>query len=92
MFLLKTYDSEQALNIGVGEDVSIAEFARLVADVIGYRGAIAHDPTKPDGTPRKLVDVTRLTGLGWRAQTPLRRGVELAYQHFLREGANRRER
>jgi GDP-L-fucose synthase len=91
VFILKNYDSDQHLNIGVGEDVSIAEFARLVAQTVGYDGEIVFDPSRPDGTPRKLVDVSRLTALGWRAQTSLREGLSLAYRHFLAEDVNRRE-
>ena len=91
IFLLRNYDGEDALNIGVGHDISIAEFAKLIAEVVGYSGKIVFDTSKPDGTPRKLVDVSRLTRLGWRARTPLREGIGLAYKHFLSEGANRRE-
>jgi GDP-L-fucose synthase len=91
VFLLKAYDGEEPVNIGVGEDVSIAELARLVADTVAYGGRIVYDPSKLDGTPRKLVDISRLSALGWRARTPLRAGLALAYQHFLAEGANRRE-
>jgi GDP-L-fucose synthase len=91
VFLLKTYDGEEPVNIGVGEDVSIAELARLVAEIVGYGGRIVYDASKLDGTPRKLVDISRLSALGWRARTPLRAGLALAYQHFLAEGAKRRE-
>jgi GDP-L-fucose synthase len=70
------------INIGVGEDVSIAELARLVADVVGYRGDIVFDPSKPDGTPRKLMDVGKLQGLGWTASTSLAVGLERAYRDF----------
>ena len=73
------------------EDVSIAEFARLVAETVGYGGRIVYDAGKPDGTPRKLLDISRMAALGWRARTPLREGLRLAYQHFLTEGVNRQE-
>ncbi len=82
--VLKNYDDEQILNIGVGKDISIAEFARTVATVVGFGGTLAFDLSKPDGTPRKLVDVTRLSELGWRASTRLKEGVALAYADFLR--------
>jgi GDP-L-fucose synthase len=91
VFVLKNYDDDQHLNIGVGEDVSISDFARLVAQTVGYEGEIVFDARKPDGTPRKLVDVSRLAALGWRAPTSLREGLSLAYRHFLSEDVNRRE-
>ena len=72
------------VNIGVGEDLTIAELARLVMDVTGYAGKIVFDPTKPDGTPRKLLDVSRLSGLGWRARTSLREGLAKAYADYLK--------
>jgi len=72
------------LNVGTGEDLSIADLARLVSDVVGYTGAIEQDASKPDGTPRKLLDVSRLHGLGWRARTSLDDGIQLAYADFLR--------
>lgn len=71
------------LNIGVGEDIEIRELAALVADVVGYNGEIEHDLSKPDGTPRKLVDVRRLKALGWEAEVELREGVERTYRWFL---------
>ncbi len=71
------------VNVGCGDDVSISELATLVAEVTGYRGAIIFDPTKPDGTPRKLLDVSRLTAMGWRARMPLRQGIEETYSWFL---------
>jgi GDP-L-fucose synthase len=83
--LMKTYSDEELVNIGTGEDISIAEFARVVAATVGYTGSISFDTSKPDGTPRKLLDVSRLAGLGWRARTPLQDGIKLAYQAFLNE-------
>jgi GDP-L-fucose synthase len=70
------------VNIGVGEDLSIAELARLIAETVGYEGRIEYDPTKPDGTPRKLLDSGRLHSLGWRASTPLGEGLRAAYQDY----------
>jgi GDP-L-fucose synthase len=83
LFLMQTYSGEDFVNIGVGEDIAIADFAALVADVIGYRGRFVHDTTKPDGAPRKLVDVSRLKALGWTAKTPLREGLERTYAWYL---------
>jgi GDP-L-fucose synthase len=83
--LMKTYSDEALVNIGTGEDISIAEFARVVAATVGYSGGISFDPSRPDGTPRKLLDVSRLTELGWRARTPLHDGIKLAYRAFLNE-------
>jgi GDP-L-fucose synthase len=70
------------INVGTGEDVTIAELARLVGEVVGYRGRIAFDPGKPDGTPRKLLDVSKLKSLGWQARTPLAEGLRRAYAAF----------
>jgi GDP-L-fucose synthase len=81
--LIKTYSGAQLINIGTGEDITIAEFARIVADIVSYRGEITFDTSRPDGTPRKLLDVTRLAKLGWHARTPLVDGIRLAYRTFL---------
>jgi GDP-L-fucose synthase len=83
--LMKTYSDQELVNIGTGEDITIAEFARVVAATVGYTGDISFDTSKPDGTPRKLLDVGRLTGLGWRARTSLIEGIKLAYQAYLTE-------
>ena len=83
VYLMKNYSDEQFVNIGTGEDISIADFATLVADVVGYTGAFAYDTSRPDGTPRKLVDVSRLTELGWRSKVSLREGVERTYAWYL---------
>jgi GDP-L-fucose synthase len=72
------------VNIGVGHDVTIRELAETVMQVVGFEGRIVFDASKPDGTPRKLMDVSRLTGLGWKARTGLREGIALAYQDFLK--------
>src|SRR6202000_1197708 len=73
--LMKNYSDDELVNIGAGEDITIAEFARVVAAVVGYRGDISFDTSRPDGTPRKWLDVSRLAGLGWRARTSLRDGI-----------------
>jgi GDP-L-fucose synthase len=83
--LMKTYSNQDLVNIGTGEDITIAEFARVVAAAVGYSGGISFDSSRPDGTPRKLLDVSRLTELGWRARTSLQDGIKLAYQAFLSE-------
>jgi GDP-L-fucose synthase len=83
--LMKNYSEEELVNIGTGEDITIAEFARVVAATVGYGGSISFDTSKPDGTPRKLLDVSRLAKLGWRARTSLQDGIKLAYQAFLNE-------
>jgi GDP-L-fucose synthase len=83
--LMKNYSSGELINIGTGEDISIAEFARVVAAVVGYSGDISFDTSRPDGTPRKLLDVSRLAKLGWRARTSLEDGIRLAYRAYLSE-------
>jgi GDP-L-fucose synthase len=83
--LMKTYSNGELVNIGTGEDIAIAEFARVVADTVGYPGSISFDTSRPDGTPRKLLDVSRLAKLGWRARTSLKDGLRLAYQAYLSE-------
>jgi GDP-L-fucose synthase len=83
--LMKTYSNQDLVNIGTGDDISIAEFARVVATVVGYTGEISFDPSRPDGTPRKLLDVSRLAELGWRARTSLKDGIKMAYQAYLSE-------
>jgi GDP-L-fucose synthase len=83
--LMKIYSSHELVNIGTGEDITIGEFARVVAATVGYTGEISFDTSKPDGTPRKLLDVNRLGKLGWRARTSLEVGIKLAYQAYLTE-------
>ncbi len=87
--LMLHYDSAEIVNVGVGEDVSIKELARLVADVVGYKGELVFDATKPDGTPRKLLDVSRLHALGWKAKVELRGGIERTYKWFCENVATR---
>ncbi|MFT3748746.1 MAG: GDP-L-fucose synthase [Agriterribacter sp.] len=85
VFLMNTYNDREMVNIGVGEDLSIKELAELISEVIGYKGQFKFDTSKPDGTPRKLMNVERLHSLGWKHTTPLREGVKLAYQDFLKK-------
>jgi len=81
--LMKTYSGADLINIGTGKDIAIAEFARVVAKIVGYRGEISFDTSRPDGTPRKLLDIGQLENLGWRATTSLRDGLTRAYQAYL---------
>ena len=90
LYLLVAYDAEPIVNIGWGEDITIRELAELVRSVIGYGGRLIFDPSKPDGTPRKLLDVTRLTGLGWRPKIPLKLGLESTYTWFQEHPADAR--
>lgn len=88
VFLMEKNINEGVFNIGSGQDVTIRELAETVMDVVGFQGKIVFDSSKPDGTPRKLLDVSRMTGLGWKAKTPLREGIMLTYQDFLKRVGN----
>ncbi|HTH20094.1 MAG TPA: GDP-L-fucose synthase [Candidatus Udaeobacter sp.] len=92
VFLMKHYSGEAFVNIGTGKEISIAEFARLVAEIVGYRGKLVFDTSRPDGPPRKLLDVSKITALGWTAKTPLREGLQATYKDFIAHGATVRER
>jgi GDP-L-fucose synthase len=83
LLLLEKYNSPEIINIGCGEDITIRELAELISDVVGFNGELVWDKTKPDGTPRKLLDVTRIRALGWRPAIPLRQGIAQTYQWFL---------
>ena len=83
IFLMQNYDEPEIINVGTGEDLSISELAHLIRKITGYRGEIVYDPSKPDGTPRKLLDVSRIHRLGWQAQTPLPLGIEKTYAWYL---------
>jgi GDP-L-fucose synthase len=83
VYLMNNYSGSEIINVGVGKDISIAELASLVREVVGYEGEISYDNNKPDGTPRKLLDVRRLAELGWKAKVPLREGVERTYRWFV---------
>jgi GDP-L-fucose synthase len=83
VFLLKNYSGSEFVNIGFGEDMTIAEFARTVAEVVGFQGEIVYDNSKPDGTPQKLLDVGRLSAMGWKAKVSLKEGLAKAYADFL---------
>lgn len=90
LFLLEHYDEGSIVNIGVGEDQSIRELASIVSDTVGFDGEIVYDASKPDGTPRKLVDTSRINGLGWHARIGLREGVEGTYRWFLENAGSLR--
>jgi nucleoside-diphosphate-sugar epimerase len=79
IFVMKHYSGSKFLNIETGQEITIAEFAQLIADVVGYRGRLVFDSSRPDGAPQKLLNVAELRRLGWRAQTPLREGIAAAY-------------
>ena len=82
VLILEKYDSPEIINVGCGEDISIRELAELICDVVGFDGELAWDTTKPDGTPRRLLDVTKLRALGWRPAIPLRDGIARTYEWF----------
>ncbi|MFZ0695391.1 MAG: GDP-L-fucose synthase [Alphaproteobacteria bacterium] len=83
VFLMKTYSADEHVNIGSGSDLSIKELAQLIADTVGFRGDFTFDSTKPDGTPRKLLNVDKLRALGWEAKTDLREGLRRTYEWYL---------
>ena len=85
---MQRYDEELFLNIGCGEDLTIAELAKVVAEVVGFRGSVRFDTSKPDGMPRKLLDVSRLRALGWIPRTDLRSGIARAYDSYLQRLAS----
>jgi GDP-L-fucose synthase len=87
-FLLKNYDEPETINVGSGEEVSISNLATLIADVVGFKGAISHDLSKPDGTPRKILDSSRLHQLGWSPQWKLEEGIVNAYEWFVDNSAS----
>ena len=86
IFIMKHYSDAGFLNIGTGSDVTISEFAQMVAETVRYKGEIIYDTSRPDGTPRKLLDVSKLQKLGWTARTSLRDGLARAYADFLKTG------
>src|SRR5213593_1140960 len=87
LLLLEKYDSSEIINVGCGEEISIRELAELICEVVGFDGDLAWDATKPDGTPRKLLDVSKLRALGWKPSIPLRDGIARTYEWFLANGA-----
>jgi GDP-L-fucose synthase len=87
---MQRYSDEAPINVGCGSDVSIAELAALVGAVVGFQGKLAFDTSKPDGTPRKLLDVSKLSALGWAPKIGLKEGIEGTYRWYLEHGAERR--
>jgi GDP-L-fucose synthase len=85
VFLIKNWSSDEHINIGAGQDLSVAELARTIARIIGFEGNFVFDPSKPDGTPRKLLDVAKLNALGWRYRTDLESGIRQTYDWYRRE-------
>jgi GDP-L-fucose synthase len=83
IFLLENYNDEIAINIGTGKDLSIKDLAELIKEIVGFDGAIEWDSSKPDGTPRKLLDVSRMTALGWSPSIGLEEGIRSTYEWFL---------
>jgi GDP-L-fucose synthase len=88
VFLMRNYDSGEIVNVGAGHDLTIAELAQLIARITGYPGRLSFDPSKPDGTPRKLLDVSRLEALGWKARIPLEDGIRRTYQWYVEQVAS----
>ena len=84
VYLMNNYTNNSTINVGTGEDITIAELAETIAGVIGYKGKIVYDTTKPDGTPRKLLDVSKIHKLGWKHKVTLKDGIKIAYQDFLK--------
>lgn len=91
VFLTQRYSGEEIVNVGVGEDVAIIDLARMVAEIVGFEGRIDTDPSKPDGTPRKLLDVSRARQMGWQAGIELREGIRSTYRWYLDHADQRRD-
>ncbi len=89
VFLMQNYNESEIINIGAGKDITIRELADLIKDIVGFKGSIIYDASKPDGTPRKLLDVSRLHSLGWRNRISLREGIKDTYRSYVDEGARR---
>ncbi|MCS7063865.1 MAG: GDP-L-fucose synthase [Methylacidiphilales bacterium] len=85
LFLMDHYDDPEIINVGCGQDITIAELAHLIAKITGYTGKLIFDPSKPDGTPRKLLDISKIQALGWKATTPLEKGLEASYSDWLQK-------
>jgi GDP-L-fucose synthase len=83
LFLMEHYNDNEIINVGSGQDLSIADLASMIAGIVGFKGRLVFDSNYPDGTPRKLLDVSRLSRMGWRAHTPLQEGLAKTYAWFL---------
>ena len=90
VFLMQQYSSAEIINVGTGKDIRVIDLALLIREVVGCSAQIVHDLTKPDGTPRKLLDISRLSSLGWKASIGLREGIEQTYRAFLVESVSSR--
>ena len=88
VFLLRNYDSPEIINVGPGEDLTIRELTEIISEIVGFQGEIKWDTTKPDGIPRKLLDVGKINGLGWRATIPLGEGIRRTYRWYLENVAS----
>jgi len=88
LFLLKNYGGSEIINIGTEKEISIKELASIIKDIVGFKGPIRFDNSKPDGSPRKMLDKTKLFGLGWRPEIPLAEGLEMTYRWFLKHHSN----
>ncbi len=82
VFLLQNYDSPEIINVGTGKDVSIRELAELICEIVGFKGELSWDASQPDGTPRKLLDISKIESLGWGPQISLREGIARTYEWF----------
>jgi GDP-L-fucose synthase len=92
LFLLENYDSPETINVGVGSDGTIRDLALKIAEIVGFEGELVQDTSKPDGTPRKLLDVSRINELGWRASTSLEEGIRKTYAWYLENRASVRDK
>jgi GDP-L-fucose synthase len=90
VFLLENYDDPETINVGSGQEISISDLATLIAEIVGFEGSIDHDLSQPDGTPRKMLDSSRLHALGWKPRWELREGIANAYDWFVQNQANLR--
>jgi len=82
-FLMENYDEKEFLNVGTGVDLPILELAKMISRIVGFEGGIEHDLSKPDGTPRKLMDVSKLAGLGWKSSIQLEDGIKSVYKEYV---------
>jgi GDP-L-fucose synthase len=91
VFLMQTYNSKAIINVGAGEDITIRDLSELIAEIVGFKGTIVFDSSRPDGTPRKLLDISRIRALGWKPHWELRDGIEATYRWYLEHKAVARE-
>lgn len=84
LFLMEKYEGSEIVNIGVGKDISIRELVEMIREIVGFEGETLYDPTRPDGTPQKLLDVSRLDSLGWKGRISLREGIRMTYEWYVK--------